>query len=61
MPRPRGVGGRGRATSGCQSSATGVYLGVGPEHRYVAYGTGVLVVAGGILVAIVAAGLGAVH
>jgi len=46
---------------GCQSSVTGLYIGIGGEHRYIGYGTGALVVVGGIAVAILAAGLGAVH
>ena len=46
---------------GCQSSGTGLFVGVGGEHRYIAYGTGALVVVGGIAAAILAAGLGAVH
>jgi hypothetical protein len=47
--------------AGCQSSATGFYVGVGAEHRYVAYGSGVALVVGGIAAAIIAAGVGAVH
>ncbi|MEP6859173.1 MAG: hypothetical protein ABJE66_01035 [Deltaproteobacteria bacterium] len=46
---------------GCQSSVTGLYAGIGAEHRYVAYGSGVVLVIGGIAAAIIAAGLGAVH
>ena len=46
---------------GCQSSVTGLYAGIGAEHRYVAYGTGVAVVVGGVIAGIIAAGLGAVH
>jgi hypothetical protein len=46
---------------GCQASVTGLYAGIGAEHRYVAYGTGAALLIGGIAAAIVAAGLGAVH
>jgi hypothetical protein len=46
---------------GCQASVTGLYVGIGAEHRYVAYGTGVALVIGGVAAAIIAAGLGAVH
>ena len=46
---------------GCQASVTGLYAGIGAEHRYVAYGSGVALVIGGIAAAIIAAGLGAVH
>lgn len=46
---------------GCQASVTGLYAGVGAEHRYVGYGAGAAVVVGGVIAAIIAAGLGAVH